>query len=111
LVLEFTELGFFGRFGGWRLGGLDAPGKADRIYIINADLIGFGGSNLANPGNAEAGFPVPAALHFYYLTRCCEIGDAIEAGTVFADVRGLRTLREGIAIAIRAAAMLSGLRN
>ena len=82
---------------------MDAPGKADWIYVINADLIGFGGSDLANPGNAEAGFAVPAALHFYYLTRCGEIGDAIEAGAVFADVRGVGTLRKGIAIAIMAA--------
>ena len=82
---------------------MDAPGKADWIYVINADLIGFGGSNLSNPGNAEAGFAVPAALHFYYLPGCGEVGNAIEACAVFADVRGVGTLRKGIAIAIIAA--------
>ena len=82
---------------------MDAPGKADWIYVINADLIGFGGSNLADPGYAKTGFAVPAALHFYYLPGCGEVGNAIEPGAVFADVGGLRTLREGIAIAIRAA--------
>ena len=103
LVLEFVRLRFFGGFGGWRLGGLDTPGKADRIYVINADLIGFGGSNLADPGYAKTGFAVPAALHFYYLPGRCEISNAIEACAVFADVRGVGTLRKGIAIAIIAA--------
>src|SRR5258708_3400460 len=96
-------LRFFGGFGGWRLGGWDAPGKADRIYVVNADLIGFGGSNLADPGYAKTGFAVPAALHFYYLPGRCEISHAIEACAVFADVRGIGTLRKGIAIAIIAA--------
>src|SRR5260370_42702038 len=96
-------LRFFGGFGGWRLGGWDAPGKADRIYVVNADLIGFGGSNLADPGYAKTGFAVPAALHFYYLPGGCEISHAIEACAVFADVRGIGTLRKGLAIAIIAA--------
>ena len=82
---------------------MDAPGKADWVHVVNADLIGFGGSNLADPGNAKTGFAVPAALHFYYLTGRGEIRDALEAGAVFADVRGLRALRERIAIAIVAA--------
>src|SRR5207253_11397965 len=77
--------------------------NADGIYIINADLIGFGGSNLADSGDAKSGFAVPASLHFDYLTGCSEIRDAIEARAVFADVHGLRTFREGVAIAIHAA--------
>src|SRR5260370_23584865 len=96
-------LRFFGGFGGWRFGGLDTPGKADWIYVINADLIGFGGSNLADPGYAKTGFAVPAALHFYYLPGRCEISNAIEACAVFADVRGVGTLRKGGAISIIAA--------
>ena len=71
---------------------MHAPGKADGIYVINADLIGFGGSDLANPGYAKTGFAVPAALHFYYLPGRCEISNAIEACAVFADVRGVGTL-------------------
>ena len=82
---------------------MDAPGKADWIYVINADLIGFGGSDLANPGYAKTGFAVPAALHFYYLPGRSEISNAFEACAVFADVRGVGTLRKGIAIAIVAA--------
>ena len=58
---------------------------------------------MTNPGDAKTGFAVPAAFYFDDLAGGGEIGDAVEAGAVFADVHGVRTLRERIAVAIFAA--------
>ena len=78
----------------------DAPGEAAGIQGADADLIGFEGADLADPGDAEACFPMPAAFYLDDVARRGEVGDAFQASAVFADVDGVRSLREGIAIAV-----------
>ena|SRR5690349_5525452 len=78
----------------------DAPGEAAGIQGADSDLIGFEGANLTDPGDAETGFAVPAAFYFDDVAGSGEVGDALQASAVFANVDGIRGLREGIAIAV-----------
>src|ERR1700675_4028225 len=103
MTTVWIRLGFFGGFGWGRGGDFDAPGEFTVVERADADLVGFGGANVANPGDAEAGFAVPAALYFDDFAGRSKIGDVVEAGSVFADVHGIRGLREGIAVAVLAA--------
>ena len=87
-TLELT-LGFSGEF--WRNGfsKFDAPGEFAGVEDVDANLVGFGGAKLADPGDAETAFAVPAAFNFDDFSGSGEVGHVVEACTVFADVQSV----------------------
>src|SRR5215469_11365357 len=76
------------------------PGQLAGIGGADADLIGSGSADLADPGDAKFCFAVPTAFHLDELTWSRQIGATVEASAVFADVHGVGSLREGISVAI-----------
>ncbi len=61
--LLFRGLGALRRRDCGGLGEFDAPDVFFRLEAENADLIGFGGADLADPDDTETGF-APAAADF-----------------------------------------------
>ena len=82
------------------LGDFDSPGQLAGIHGANADLVRLRGADLADPRDSEASFTVPAAFYFNDFAWRSEIGDAIEAGSVFANVQRVGALGKGIAAAV-----------
>jgi len=82
------------------LGEFDSPGQLAGIHGANADLVRLRGADLADPRDSEASFTVPAAFYFNDFAWRSEISDAIEAGSVFANVQRVGALGKGIAAAV-----------
>ena len=87
-------------FGFGKFGNFASPGELAGIQGADADLVGFGGSDLADPCDAETRFAVPAPFDFDDFSGGGEVGHAIKACAVFADVQGVRTLGKGIPVAV-----------
>jgi len=111
-AIEFNEAGNSRPIGGcvreslgalpglrW-LGDFDSPGQLAGIHGANANLVRLRGADLADPRDSEASFTVPAAFYFNDFAWRSEIGDAIEAGSVFANVQRVGALGKGIAAAV-----------
>jgi hypothetical protein len=62
-TLEET-LGFSGEFGRNGFSEFDVPGEFAGVENVDANLVGFGSAKLADPGDAETAFAVPAAFNF-----------------------------------------------
>src|SRR5882724_12164196 len=110
-AIEFNEAGnsrpigcvreSLGALRGFRwLGDFDSPRQLAGIHGANADLVRLRGSDLADPRDSKASFTVPAAFYFNDFAWRSEIGDAIEAGSVFANVQRVGALGKGIAAAV-----------
>src|SRR5882724_13569900 len=74
------------------LGDFDSPRQLAGIHGANADLVRLRGADLADPRDSEASFTVPAALYFNDFAWRGEISDAIEAGSVFANIQRVGAL-------------------
>src|SRR5260370_40122920 len=81
--LFFRGLGALRRRGRGGFGKFDAPDVFFRLEAENADLIGFGGADLADPDDTETGFP-PAAAGFHGLDRGCQAPNPVQTSAFLA---------------------------
>src|SRR5258707_13705248 len=68
-----------------------APDVFFGLETVDADLVGFGGADMADPNDAEAGF-APAAADFDGLGGGGQEADAVEAPAILAEIAGGGTL-------------------
>src|SRR5260370_41086476 len=91
LMLE--EKLFFGVLGSLRRRGrdcfreFDAPDVFFGFEAVDADVIGFGGANMADPDDTEASF-APEAAHFDRLAGGSQEADAVETAAILAEIDG-----------------------
>ena len=91
-------------FRGWDRAGLgkfDAPDVFFGLEAEDADLIGLGGANLADPDDPEAGL-APAAADFDGLARGSQEADAVQTRAILAEIDGVGALGKRIAVVVRA---------
>src|SRR5882762_9049165 len=64
-------------------------------------MIGFGGANLADPDDTEAGF-APAAADFDGLAGRSQEADAVQPRAILAEIDGVGALGKRMALGVRA---------
>ncbi len=98
--LLFRGLGALRRrdYGGF--GEFDAPDVFFRLEAENADLIGFGGADLADPDDTETGF-APAAADFDGLARAGQEANAVQTRAFLAEIDGVGALDKRMAVGVR----------
>src|SRR5260370_41577443 len=98
---------FFLGFGAVRRGNVGgfrefyAPDVFFGLETVDADLVGFGGADMADPNGAEAGF-APAAPDFDGLAGGGQEADAVEARAILAEIDGVGTLDKRMALGVGA---------
>src|SRR5947208_14121272 len=88
---------FFWRRDQAGFGEFDAPDVFIGLEAEDADLIGLGGADVADPDDAEAGF-APAAAHFDALAGGCQEADDVQTRAILAELGGVGALNERIAV-------------
>src|SRR6266478_2868734 len=94
----FRGLGALRGCGGF--GEFDAPDVFFRLEAENADLIGFGGADLADPDDTETGF-APAAADFDGLARAGQEANAVQTRAFLAEIDGVGALDKRMAVGVR----------
>src|SRR5882762_3263339 len=97
---------FLGSLGVLRRPGCGGSGEFDTPDIFfglqdDADLIGFGGAELANPNDTETGL-TPESADFYGLAGSGQEADAVEARAILAKIDGVGALGKRMALGVRA---------
>ncbi len=103
LMLE--EKLFFGVLGSLRRRGrdcfreFDAPDVFFGFEAVDADVIGFGGANMADPDDTEASF-APEAAYFDGLAGRSQEADAVETRAILAEIDSVGALGKRMAFGV-----------
>src|SRR5260370_8330267 len=89
--LFFRGLGILRRRGRGGFGEFDAPDVFFGFEAVDADVIGFGGANMADPDDTEAGF-APEAADFDGLAGRSQEADTVETLPILSETDGVVAL-------------------